>query len=57
VRAVLDRLQAAGSDVLGLGERLRERDPAAVRDWPRSLRRMRIELRVRVRIVPGGRQA
>jgi spore germination protein KC len=57
VRAVLDRLQAAGSDVLGLGEVLRERDPAAVRDWPRSFRRMRIALQVRVRIVTGGRGA
>jgi hypothetical protein len=57
LRAVLDGLQAAGSDVLGLGEILRERDPAAATDWPERFRRMDIALRVRVRILPGGRQA
>ena len=55
LREVLDRLQAAGSDVLDFGELEREQDPAAVRDWPQWFSHLSIRLRVSVRLLPGGR--
>jgi hypothetical protein len=56
LRALLDRLQSSGSDVLGFGERLREADPAAVgANWPTVFEAMRIGLDVSVAIKPSGR--
>jgi len=58
LRAMLDRLQSSGSDVLGFGERVRERDPGAVgQDWPSVFARMRIQIEATVRVEPSGRLA
>jgi hypothetical protein len=55
LRAMLDRLQAAGSDVLGFGAIVRERDPAAVHTWATTFSHMRIRIAVKVWVVPNGR--
>lgn len=55
VQALLARLQAADSDVLGFGERLRERDPAAAAAWPDGFAAMHIQVRVAVHVGTSGR--
>ncbi len=55
LRAALDSLQAAGSDVIGFGEIARERDSAAVADWPAVFSRMHLSLNVTVQVLAGGR--
>jgi spore germination protein KC len=55
LRDLLDRLQAAGTDVLDFGELEREQDPAAISDWPRWFSHLSIRLRVSLRLLPGGR--
>ena len=57
LRAAVASLQADGADVLGFGALERQRDPAAVADWPAVFSRMHIALDVTVRIQPGGRLA
>ena len=57
VRQLVDRLQSAGSDVLGLGELIRQRDPAAVANWPQTFSHLRIGVHVTVDVMPSGRLA
>jgi Ger(x)C family germination protein len=57
VRQMVDRLQAAGSDVLGLGELVRQRSPKAVANWPQTFSHMHIAIHVTVDILPSGRLA
>lgn len=57
VEAVIGRLQRDRTDILGVGERLRQADPAAVAGWPEKFAQMEITVDVRVRVVPSGREA
>ena len=57
LRAAVDSLQASGADVIGFGALERQRDPAAVADWPAVFSRMHLTLDVTVRVYPGGRLA
>ncbi len=57
LRAALDSLQAFGADVIGFGALERQRDPAAVADWPAVFSRMHLTVHVTVHIHPGGRLA
>lgn len=56
VERLLARLQADDSDVLGFGERLRERDPAAAAAWPDAFRAMHIAVHVAVQLQAAGRE-
>ena len=55
LRTAVERLQAAGADVIGFGELERERDPALVADWPADFARMHLTLDVTVRLRRGPR--
>lgn len=54
LRDLLARLQVADADVLGLGERERERDPAAAADWTRRFPDLRIRSGVTVPVETNG---
>ena len=54
VHQLLQALQADDADVLGFGERLRERDPQAAAGWPEAFRRLRVAVQVSVAIRPAG---
>lgn len=56
VRRVLDTLQRDGTDVIGLSDRVFARYPADAADWPARFSRLRLQLKVTVRIYPGGRR-
>ncbi len=53
VAALVRRLQADHADVLGLGERLRQRGALPRGPWPAAFARLRVRVRVRVRLEPG----
>lgn len=55
IRALLDQLQAQGTDVLGIGDRVLARYPGEAGDWPAVFSHTKIDLRVQVRLYEGGR--
>ncbi|MDA8346295.1 MAG: Ger(x)C family spore germination protein [Thermaerobacter sp.] len=57
VQSTIRDLQAAGSDVVGFGERLRERSPRATENWIASFARLPVAVEVTVHIRAGGRAA
>ncbi len=57
VQSAVQGLQAASSDVVGFGERLRERSPQATENWSASFARMPVAVEVTVHIRTGGRAA
>lgn len=53
IEAVLSRLQGDGADLVGIGERLRERGTLPPGPWPRAFARLRFTVSVQVHLVPG----
>ena len=57
VQSAIQGMQAASSDVVGFGERLRERSPQATENWSASFARMPVAVEVTVHLRTGGRAA